>query len=302
MIRWGRIRKIVAGYVAVLALGGIASPPAAATVPPCAGSARVFAVDAGTGHLVQIQSCPGETPSLGATAEVDTADWRVYSKIFGMYDHNAVILYAVSATGELWWRRQNAPGAALSRPVRVAASIDWRHDVVFAGAPGYLELGDFHGPVRTLRHTGWTTGGTGVSEMGNLFRMFEGPDIIAVTQDGYAIGIERGMAFGVWRDPSSSGTRYDDVWLATGRLPDLQSFARDRQTLLGVVPGGDVLQFLPGDCAGRPGKLTGQVSGHFSSVLVPVDGDATRPPQIRPIDAISSGHSFPRCSPWEWQE
>jgi hypothetical protein len=53
-----------------------------------------------------------------------------------VYDGDAAIVYGVTASGELWWRRQEAPGAALGAPVRVADTINWHHDVIFAAAPG----------------------------------------------------------------------------------------------------------------------------------------------------------------------
>jgi len=48
--------------------------------------------------------------SLAAT-EVDGADWRRYRDVFAARDGETAVVYAVSPTGELWARRQQAAGA-----------------------------------------------------------------------------------------------------------------------------------------------------------------------------------------------
>jgi hypothetical protein len=317
MIRWcGRFRVVVSGCLAAFALigsGGV-TPSAAAPDPTCVGFARVFAVDAWTGHLTQITSCPGEQPWFGAAAEVDSTDWRAYSTVFGVYDGDAVILYAVTATGELWWWRQDTPDAALSGPVRVAGTIDWRHDVVFAAQPGYLELGDYGAPIRTFRHDGWASGGTEVSEEGQLFTALHGPRITAVAPgSGYAVGIWGGVNYRVWRDPNQSETGHDDVWYRSGRLPiGVSGVTGDGTSLYGVDAFGGVEALWqreqPPDCPRAynwPWIGVAWVPGHFSRVVVPIGGTPAGPPPTvappPPPPLFTSVCGPPNGNPWEWQ-
>jgi hypothetical protein len=289
-----------------IGLGGIT--PSTADIE-CAGSSRVFAVDAGTGHLAEIRSCPGSTSTLGPAVEVDSGDWRAYWTIFGMFDGNAAILYAVTPTGELWWRRQESPGAALSTSVRIADTINWRYDVVFAASPGYLELGDVGGSVRTFRHEGWATGGTAVSEVGDLIAILTGPVIIALVS-GYAVGIVDGVNYRVWRDQSDS-TRVDGY--PSGALPaGVHAVTGDGTWLYGVdSSGGMVLLAQPWypTCQrfnGSPWQVAAEVPGYFSRMVVPVSAEPGEPPAVAPPPPTNPLQDDPTCSgangsPWEWQ-
>jgi hypothetical protein len=269
----------------------------------------VFAVDAETGHLTEIRSCPSSlwSWSLGRAVEVDRADWRAYSAVFAVYDSNAVILYAVTATGELWWRRQEAPGAAPGTLVRVADAINWRHDVVFAARPGYLELGDYGGPVRTFRHDGWASGGTAVFADGELFTTFHGPAITAMASH-YAVGTWNGRNYRVWRVQSNSA--HDDAWYASGLLPaGLSGATGDGIRLYGVDSGGGVVlleQSQPFRCALASGwnwYSTSRAPGHFSRVVVPLGAGPAGPAAVAPPPppALDCGGITDNTHPWEWQ-
>lgn len=274
----------------------------------CAGSARLFAVDAGTGHLAEIRSClVDRTWVLGPAVEVDRADWRSYSTVFAVADGDAMILYAVTTTGALWWRRQGAPGAATGVPTRIAEGIDWRHDVVFAASSGYLALGDYGTPVRTFRHEGWTTGGTAVAEVGMLFTTFHGP-VITSLAPGYAVGTWAGMNYRVWRSP---GTLHDDAWYPGGQLPPGVSGVTGNGTLLyGVHSDGDVVLLTQPQVAyscrlvnGLSWQVSARAAGHFGRVVVPV-GAADTPPSVAPPPTdprLNLNCIGPSLAPWEWQ-
>lgn len=304
----GKLGRLVGCLLLALPAFGVGGATPAAADSPCTGSARVFAVDARTGHLAEIRTCRTEAWVFGPAVEVDRADWRSYSTIFAVSDGEAVVLYAVTATGELWWRRQAAPGAVTGAPKRIAEGIDWRHDVVFAAGPGYLASGDHGTPVRTFRHDGWTTGGTAVVQDGVLFTTFNGPVITAVApESGYAVGTWDGIDYRVWRAP---GTTHDDVWYSSGSLPTgVNGVTGDGTMLYGVHAGGDIVLLTQRQVTAcrRANRANWQVSarapGHFGRVVVPV-GAGTQPvvappppmdPRLAPICGGSSQ------SPWEWQ-
>lgn len=302
-----RLRMVLAACVAAVALVGLEGPSSADS--ECGG--RVFAVNATTGHLVQIRACAGRAPVFGPAAEVDSGDWRGYSAIFGVYSGDAAILYAVTPTGELWWRRQDAAGAPLSAAVRVADTVDWRHDVVFAAKAGYLEFGDYGLPVRTFRHDGWESGGTRVVEEEPLFSRFHGPRITtAVPESGYAIGFWDGMTYRVWRD--AARPEHDDLWYPSGGTPDgVTGVTGDATALYGLGSGGDVVSLWQprrGVCPlfSHEGWLVrARLAGHFDRVVVPVGADPSGPPVVRPLPTMNpnlarlcGGHV---AWPWEWQ-
>ncbi|MEV4313854.1 hypothetical protein [Actinocrispum sp. NPDC049592] len=284
----------------VLVLSGV-TPAAADT--GC--DTRVFAVDAKTGHLAEVQVCPAGTSwpadtswQLGSVVTVDSGDWRAYSKVFGAYDGAAVVVYAVTANGELWWRRQETPGAALGAPVR--AGSGWSHNVVFAARPGYLAAGDFGGPVHLFRHNGNT-----LTEDGVLFTLLHGPVITALAKD-YAVGNWDGMEYRVWREPGSA--THDDVWYPSGQLPEgVHDVTGDGTLLYGVDSSGLVLltqtQF-PCRAANRTDwRPSSGVAGQYSRLIAPVGGDAApsvaSPPPGDPRLVRICGGSIDR--PWEWQ-
>src|SRR5262245_23546929 len=107
------LRRAAVWLAAMVASGGVAGILPAAAEGDCTGPDRIFAVGAEAGRLVEIPSCP-DTSSFGAAVEVDSADWRGYTAIFAVRDGSAAIVYAVTESGELWWRRQDTAGAALS--------------------------------------------------------------------------------------------------------------------------------------------------------------------------------------------
>jgi hypothetical protein len=312
IIRNGRLRIFAVGCLVALG-SSVVTPSAAEDGPECADSARVFAVAATTGHLAQIRTCQDLPSELGSPVEVDSADWRTYSAVFGAYDGDAAIVYAVTPTGELWWRRQATPDVALGPPVRVAGTIDWRHDVVFAAKPGYLALGDYGAPLRILRHDGWASGGTEVSEDGQLFTALHGPRITAMAPaSGYAIGVWGGVNYRVWREPDQPG--HDDTWYASGELPAGVSDAiGDGTSLYGVDSGGGVVRLWQSThaiCrryAGTPWLVRARVPGHFSRVVVPAGGDPAGPPVVEPtppngqLPSLLCGNGGSTQRPWEWQ-
>jgi len=293
--------------MASLAIGFGGATPAAADVQ-CDAVARVFAVDATTGHLAEIRPCRTvRTWEFGPTVVVDRADWRLYSAVFAMYDGDAAVLYAVTTTGELWWRRQDAPGAATGTPVRIAGDVDWRHDVVLATGPGYLALGDYDTPLRAYRHGGWTTGGTAVAQDGVLFGTFHGPAVTAMGS-GFAVGSWDGMHYRVWRN--QSGAAHDDLWYPSGPLPaGVHEVTGDGTLLYGVRSGGEVVlltqrQNIACRVANRADwHVAAQAPGHFGRVVVPVGADTT--PSVVPPPPVDP-RLYPLCggaqnSPWEWQ-
>jgi hypothetical protein len=276
---------------------------------------RVFAVDAGTGHLTEIRSCQGRVPSLGPAVEVDSADWRTCSAIFGVFYGHAAILYAVTPTGELWWRRQEAPGVAPGTPVRVADWMSWRHDVVFAAGPGYLALGDYDGPMQIFRHDGWAWGGMEVYGEGRLFTRFHGPRITAVVPGSdRAVGTWGQRSYCVWRNQDPSGTEHDDTWYTNGLLPaGVSGVTVDGARFYGVDFGGNVVMLRAQQSAvctaplhsTAPWTVTARLPGHFNRVLVPM-GNPAIPPPVGPLPPPSLGS--PSCNPptpcekpWEWQ-
>jgi outer membrane protein assembly factor BamB len=93
------------------------------TYRSCVDSARIFAVDALTGHLIEIESCR-DTYEFEAPAEVDTGEWRRYQHIFATNGPTGLMLYAVDAGGGLLAWRQEAPGRLLGTPIRIGTSIN----------------------------------------------------------------------------------------------------------------------------------------------------------------------------------
>jgi hypothetical protein len=290
--------------LAVFGVAGLVTPASGAG--ECAANTSVFAVDAQTGHLMEVAACP-QLPGFGAAVTVDTSDWRVYPRIFAARGNRTGVLYAVDAVGGLWSRRQPARGAALGAPVRVGSSIDWSQPVVFAPRPGFLAVGGAGGPVRTYRHQGWESGGTTVSAELDLFSMFAGPVITGLSD--FAIGAVDGTAFGVWRDPWLTHG-HDDAWYPTGSLPDgVSGVVGDAVRLYGVNSDGEIVLLgqqpaPPGGCGidpPRPWEALARAPGRYRQVVLPATGTATAPPRVR-IAPVSN----PFCDgsevwPWEWQ-
>jgi hypothetical protein len=307
--RTGRLSGLwLAAVLATVGVGGVA-PPASAE-GDCTGAGRILAVEAEAGQLVEIPSCP-DTSSFGSAVRVDAADWRGYSAIFAVRDGNATIVYAVTAGGELWWRRQEAAGATLGASARVGPSVNWNRPVVFASRPGYLHLGEPGAPIRTFRHQEWASGGAAVSEEANLFAPLRGPSITGLAASaGFAVGIWNGMNFRVWR--SRQKFWFDeDIWYVSGHLPaGLASVVGDGYRLHAVNPAGEIVllsQVSSGSICSRQDTRSWEVAarapGHYLRVVVPVPDRPTGPPSVRPPPL--SGN--PACqggvdgTPWEWQ-
>jgi hypothetical protein len=308
MITRLRAAAAVCLTVVVLAFSGEGTLSAATE---CSGSVRVFAVDDRSGHLVQIRICSGGGVTFSPAVDVDSADWRAYLAVFAVADDEAVILYAVTAAGELrWWRQEHADGG-LGASARIGDTVDWRHDVVFAARPGYLEVGDYDMPMYTFRHDGWVSGGAAVVDEGQLFSAFHGPGITAVAPDlGYAVGVWDGVNYRVWRE---SGVVHDDAWYASGSLPvGVSDVTGDGTLLYGLAADGGVVQLRQrqsGAChrfMGAEWFVRATAPGRFSRVVVPVSGGAGPPavgstPPLNPLSGPLCGGGGSNQSPWEWQ-
>jgi hypothetical protein len=308
------IKRVVRWLTAVLVVTGMAVVPSAAADGAC-GGVRIYAVDSGTGHLVEIPSCPSP-PAFGAPVEVDSSDWRGYPAVFAARDGGAAIVYAVTSTGELWWRRQESAGATLSGPVRVGASIDWARPMVFASRSGYLHLGTRGMPVRTFHHRGWASGGMEVSEEQGLFTMLGGPFVTGMApQLGFAMSTWNGTFYRVWRSPNGTpgGLPYDDVWSLGGALPrGVGAVAGDEKALYAIGPAGEVLLLsqaggIPActaDRNSRPWQTIARAPGNYGRVVVPVrDSFAETPAGAAPPPPMGGAACAPQIAtrPWEWQ-
>ncbi|GIF64289.1 hypothetical protein Ais01nite_23240 [Asanoa ishikariensis] len=310
----GRLAALLVAFV--LALAGAAAVTSPARAAGCVDATRVFAVDGGTGRLVELNSCRS-TPALGPGVEVDSADWRAYRLVTGVFDGNAAVLYAVTADGRLQWRRQPSPGAAFGAPTSVGSSIDWsQFSSVFAPAVGYLHTVGPYGPVRTFRHDGWATGAGPVSEIDPLLGNFAGPSMSAAAWGAYAEGNESGHHFRIWRVPGYPNSKeYADAWYVSGRLPSgVTSVAGAEPELYAVDGAGRVVRlkqpppWSPGpkrnwDCA-RQNKQTWSVvttspNAGYASVVVPLSHSFTPPA------GLNTPHFGEDCDPiddpWEWQ-
>src|SRR5262245_17108852 len=147
-MRTGRVGVAIAGVLIAL-LGLVAPPVSGAPADACADPARIFAVSATDGRLVELGVCRSD-PAFSVAAPVDTRDWRGYLNLTAVLDGAATVLYAVTPDGRLLWHRQPEPGAAFGEPVRVAAAVDWSSfPTVFAPQPGYLHTAGYGQPLRT---------------------------------------------------------------------------------------------------------------------------------------------------------
>lgn len=298
----------------VLLLSGIAGTtrPAGAE-GNCTPDTRVFAVAAETGHLVEIPSCPD---GFGAAVEVDGGDWRGYHATFAMRDGAAAIIYAVTASGELWWRRQTAAGGHLVGATRVGSAVDWAQPVVFGAWAGYLYIGGGQGQkVRTFHHLEWQTGGTTVTEEPYLFGPLRGPLITGMATSFHAaVAIWNGMSFRVWRIHPRNSKIDDDVWYLSGNLPDgVTSVVGDgiwmhavnavgAVVLLSQSPPGSPLDPRYGRQDTRPWQAWATSPGHYVRVVVPAWSSDSRSPFVAVPQAACIGCSGGEDgNPWEWQ-
>jgi len=294
----------------VVALAGAAGPAAPASAQSdCAGAPTVFAVDATNGHLAELALCP-EAVTRGT--EVDAGDWRVYRQIVAVRDFEAVVLYAVTADGQLLWRRQDAAGAPLSPPVRVGASVDWSQFAsIFAAAGGYLGAVEAGGTpsraVRMYRHDGWTVGDAAMSEAAPILAPFVGPPLTGLVWGLRAESNIGGLHFRVWR---RTGAPWADVWYLNGRLPaGLYNAVGIEPSLYAVDSGGEVVLMrqppLPPKlpvCNLTPQldwRIVARSTGGYGSVIAPARGggwDATPVPLAPPPASCPAD-----IGPYEWQ-
>lgn len=91
-----RLRGAAAAVVAALLLTCLAGVGRSAA-DGCADVTRLFAVDAGTGHLAELPYCPGAGKFLPAT-DVDGADRRPYRDVVAAQDGGIAVVYAVTWT------------------------------------------------------------------------------------------------------------------------------------------------------------------------------------------------------------
>jgi hypothetical protein len=313
--RWRPAALLLALVLVVVVTARVALP---AWADGCAEATRVFAVDSGTGHLMELSSCR-RTPAVGPGVEVDSSDWRAYRQVTGFFDGDAAVLYAVTADGQLDWRRQPAPGAQFGSPARVASSIDWsRFNAVFAPAAGYLHAVRPGEPVHTFRHDGWATGAGPVNEVEPLLDTFVGPSMSAASWGSYGEANELGYHFRIWRGGAShDGVRKQsgDEWYDSGRLPaGITSVAGAEPNLYAVDAAGRVVQLgqptpqpVPPrkvwDCPLQNSSAWSVVAGSpdagYIRVVVPVSRSYAPPANLSPPqlgdDCDQSGQ------PYEWQ-
>jgi len=188
-------RRPVAWLAGLLLAAGFAGvPPHAQADPACGPPAqRLYAVDAHSGHLAELELCADRGGFLPAT-DVDGGDWRAYRDVFAAADGAATVVYAVTQDGQLWWRRQETPGAPLGAPVRVG-DADWSPSgEVLASRPGVIHTVPPHdGSVATFEHQDWASGGGTVVPDEPLFWRFRGPAITAVHDGSFAEDSEPGV-------------------------------------------------------------------------------------------------------------
>jgi hypothetical protein len=287
--------------------------PDASAAGECPDPSRVLAVDAANGHLMELETC-GSVPRLGEPTEVDIGDWRGYLHLLAVRDGAATVLYAVTANGELWWRRQESAGTAFSAPVRIGASIDWSQyrSLIVSGA-GYLS-GLNGGVMHTFVHSGWASGGAELSEEAQpLFLDFAGPSITAVRGAGsFAEGNELGAHFRIWRTPRRHP---EDRWYMSGGLPaGLTGVAGAEPTLFALNAAGHLVllrqqrphprpprkywecqRYIP-----TPWDVAAESADGYSRIIVPVDR-ASGAPAVAPVPLSGDDDCDPEIEPYEWQ-
>ena len=302
--------RLFAAMAAILVAVATAAVPPAQAAAECAEEQPLFAVDASTGHLVELTACPSDA-TIGPAVEVDGGDWRSYLRVFGTHDATAVVLYMVTEKGALLSRRQDAPRAALGPPVQVGASIDWSgFDSVFAGPPGYLYAVEHLGPVRAFRHAAWSTGGSILFEELPLLSRALGRPMTAVTWGAFGESIHGNVHFRIWRNPDypEFGDRDDAVFSSGWIQHDVSGVVGVEPWLYGIDVGGDLvlLDQDPGDpdsqCGNEnPWIVVARSSGEYARVVAPT-GPAIVPPGGRRLAAIVTGGDGEMCPlPLEWQ-
>jgi hypothetical protein len=274
--------------------------------------ARVFAVDATSGHLAEIPTCAG----FGTPRESSTDDWRGYTSVFAVRENAMVALYTVSPAGELWWRRQDVPGGPLSAPARVGASVNWRNGAMFAPYPGYVVASGGSEVVEVYRHQGWATGDPDVTTEPPLFTHSFGLPLAGMA-NGFAIGAWGGWVFRIARNALPSPDPHDESWTRKGMMPTgMTGVVNDTRSMYGLSASGAVVSIwaLPG-CECDPLTANGRftwgvtdtVPGRYIRVVLPTTTGTGALPHVDPPPcAVRPLPDECRLdlggSPWEWQE
>jgi hypothetical protein len=303
--------RLFAALAAILvAVATVAVPPAQAA-PECAEQQQpLFAVDASTGHLMEMTACPSDA-AIGPAGEVDGDDWRNYPRVFGTHDGTTVVLYMVTDRGALLSRRQDAPYAAFGPPVQVGAAIDWSgFGSVFAGPPGYLYAAEHPGPVRAFRHGGWFTGGSMLFEELPLLSRATGWPMTAVTWGAFGESIRGNVHARIWRNPDyPEFSDSDDLGFSSGWIQhDVSGVVGVEPWLYGIDVAGDVvlLDQDPDDPDSRCGNenpwiVVARSSGEYARVVAPTGPQIVPPGGRRLAARVTDGNGEMCPMPLEWQ-
>jgi hypothetical protein len=249
---------------------------------------------------------------------VDAGDWRGYRQLFAAGDGAAVVLYAITDDGQLWWRRQPGPGAAFGAPVRVGVDVDWsRFSSVFVPQPGYLQAVATGSPVLTYRHDQWNTGGVKVAPEAPLLAAFAGPSMTAARWGTFAEGTWAGAHYRIWRNKFYPQTvDHDDAWYFSGDLPaGATSVTGTEPWLYAVSVAGSVVLLRQPTPAPPPGKtswdcprqnplswqVAASVKGGYRQVVFPIAQSFAQSPSLMAMTTSSGGGDCPADSPYEWQ-
>jgi hypothetical protein len=217
--RWRRRTTWFATMLVALSAAVVgASFDVAAAAEVCEEPTRIFAQRIADGRLVEIPGCSRPT-RLGPDQLVGDDDWRRYRRITAVVAGDAVVFYAITADGELWWYRQAGPGAPLTDPVRLAAHVDWSASIsLIVPAAGYLHTQDGE-TVHTWSHPAWAVGGTDLTQLDPLLTDVEGPALSAVHWGRFGEGIWGRTHFRVWRNGGYPTTEdHSDVWYISGQV------------------------------------------------------------------------------------
>jgi hypothetical protein len=270
----------------------------------CTAPTRVFAQRAADGRLVEIPGCTLPT-RLGAELLVGGDDWRRYRRVTAVAAGDAVVFYAITADGELWWYRQAGPGEPLSAPVRLAVDVDWSTSIsLIVPTVGHLHTQD-GGTVRTWAHPEWATGGAELTPLDPLLTDVEGPALNAVRWGRFGEGISGGKHFQVWRNPEYPDAEdHSDVWYVSGYLPaDVTHVTGSEPDLYGLGRNGAVVGlrakvYQKGLCpvwtpaAWSPGE-------GFARVIAPARPSEDGDPGLA-VTPIGACEPLDQGQPYEW--
>lgn len=313
-LRRRRAGSLATALAMTICVAGLASPSGATPGAACADPSRLFAVDADTGVLAELQAC-SDPAGIVEVAEVDAGDWRGAQHVFAVEDGAVTVVYAVTADGRLEARRQDAPAGPLDPPVQVGASVDWSSfQSVVPSAPGYL-VGNGH-RARTFRHVDWAAGGTAVVEGPPLFTpLGEWPTLgdlhlTAVRDGGYAEAFFASTHFRVWSQAGGRPIAYPSGAISSG----VDAVTGSEPTLYGIR-GGAVVQL---DQPPHPPpwgtkfylcpfntmswRVTAELPGRWIRVVAPVRGEATGTgPAVGSYPYWPTNTCPQGIGPYEWQ-